>query len=378
MANRRTRRESQPPATLIGNATVGDSSGEQVRLPEAVEPVVRREGSAPGQSRSHDRVCARLYQPETNSVVVPVDALPQLVTDDRNFVWVDLSGYGEDDVRQVGELLELHPHALHAIRSPWRRPSLNLYPDHFLVSTTVARLQPGAYRVLAGELDLVVGRNVLVSAHKLPLPFADQLLARAEHSPDLMQFDSAYMLYIVLDELVAYYEELNRHVQLETEQLEEGAVHQTSEVFLARLLHFKRYVFAVAQLADQHRDLFAAFLRPDFRWVGGDHVEIYFRDLDVRFSRLLDALRGAQEAVNAAFDIYVSHLSHRTNQIIRVLTVFSTLLFSASVLIALFGASLTSSFPSLSGRPLGFGLMLLAVLAASLVTLWGFHRKDWI
>ena len=256
---------------------------------------------------------------------------------------------------------------------------LILYPERFFVSATVPRLDTGALRIHAGELDLIVGNNVLVSTHKLPLPFTEPIMARAWHNPDLVQLDSAFMLYIVLDELVAYDEQLNSQLQGEIEQVEEQALRQTSDDFLEQLLHFKRYAFALEQLADQHREIFVAFLRPDFGWVAGVEMEMYFRDLEHRLAHLLDRLREAKEAINGTFEIYVSNLTHRTNQIIKVLTLVSTVLLPTTVIIGLFGTNLATMLqPSPVTTSLEFIAMLLSILLVSGGILWGFRRRGWV
>ena len=108
-----------------------------------------------------------------------------------------------------------------------------------------------------------------------------------------------------------------------------------SDALLEDLLHLKRFVFAVYRLASQHRATLEAFLRPDFPLVGGDVIEPYFRDLDERLGRLLDALEAAKESVNGSFDLYVSQVAHRTNDIMKVLTIVSVTLLPASVILGL-------------------------------------------
>lgn len=367
--------------TLAGDRAGGASNDSSLPVPEPVEHVIRPEERAE-TARSEQppsQITAWWFRSGVEPVQVTIDQVSHLITDSANFVWVDLSAYTLEDLQFVGRLLGLHRQVLHAIQSPWHRPMLILYPEYFFVSVTVPRLDPSAYRIHAGELDLIVGHNVLVSAHKLPLPFDERILTRAWHSPDLVQLDSAYMLYIVLDELIAYYEELNSQLQGEVEQVEERALHQTSDAFLEQLLHFKRYAFALAQLADQHREIFVAFLRPDFSWVAGGDVEAYFRDLEHRLAHLLDRLREAKEAINGAFEIYVSHMTHRTNQIIKVLTLVSTILLPATVIIGLFGTNLSSIFQRSSfTTPLEFIAMLLAILLVSGGILWGFRRRGWV
>lgn len=344
MPNRWRRR---PPPLSVGTIIVGDNvlvadDGDTATLDVPHTQAVDREGMAPAAPNDAPLAAASawLFRPGEEPLLIPPDEIPAAVANDDNFVWVDLSEYGQADLREVGQLLELHRRAIHAALSPWQRPRLAIYPNHFYTSATVARPDPDTRRVGASELDLFVGHNFLVSAHKQPLPFGEHLLTRARTSPELVLLDAAFMLYLMLDELLAYYEEVNAQMQGEIERMEERALRDTTDQFLEDLVHFKRYVFALDHLAEQHRAVFTAYLRPDFTWIAGQEIEEYYEDLDTRLARLLDMLASNRETVNGAFEIYVSQMAHRTNQIIRVLTVVSTLLFSASVLISLFGASI--------------------------------------
>jgi len=109
--------------------------------------------------------------------------------------------------------------------------------------------------------------------------------------------------------------------------------------------------------------------------VAGAEVEDYFEDREGRLARLLDALADNREAVNNSFEIYVSQTTHRTNQVIKVLTMVSTVLFTSSVLIGLFGATVQGLA---SNAPTGFVLMLVCIVSISAATLWAFRRRGWL
>lgn len=361
----------------ISNATAVAGGGAGIA--PAAHGVVRVEGAATMGASAETRVTAWLFRPDTAPRLVPVEDLPALVTDDANFVWVDVTDYAAQDLLHLGPLLGLHRRALRTALSPWHRPRLDVYDTHFFVSATVARLHPEAHRVLAGELDLFVGNNFLVSAHKRPLPFGETVTARANTSPELVQLDSAFMLFIILDELIGYYDELTEHVQSEVETKQLQALRHTSDEFLEQLVGLKRYVFALSHLASQHREVFAAFLRPDFPFVTGDEASEYFEDLEARLARLLDALAVVSTAVTDAFDIYVSHMSQQTNQVIKVLTMVSTVLLPTTVIVSIFGTNLAVSVRSMPlDTPIGLLVMLCCVAFVSGGTLFVFHRKGWI
>jgi magnesium transporter len=345
------------------------------QLAPTITDVVDAEEAADAVSVEGPQVLAWLFQEEADPGLVSLEELPALAADDACFVWVDLSGYDPSDLTHVAELLDLPEAAVQVALAGWQRPRLEVFRDRFFVAVTVPHGEFAAQRVLASELDLFVGRNYLVSAHKRPLPFTERVLARAVQNPALLKLDSAFLLSILIDELLAHYEVLTEELEDEIEGMEVRALSDASDALLEDLLHLKRFVFAVYRLASQHRATLEAFLRPDFPLVGGDVIEPYFRDLDERLGRLLDALGAAKESVNGSFDLYVSQVAHRTNDIMRVLTIVSVTLLPASVIIGLFGTDFES--PRL-GTATGFIVMVVLIVLTTVGALVLFKRRGWI
>jgi len=342
-------------------------------LPHSSEGLVQVEGHTDRPESGSLQVW--LVRADEELQPVEVESIAELVRADENFVWIDLSEFAVGDLERLAERLSIDRRAPHAAISPWQRPQVDVYHDHFFVSTTVARIDAERFQVMASELDLVIGRNFLLSVHKRPLPFAEDIKGRASQNPELVRLDSAYMLYIVLDELLEHYEGMVETLEDRIEALEERALRNDSETFLEDLVQLKRLVFALGRIVDQHAEVFATFLRPDFAFISGDEVASYFRDLENRFHRLLDRCDGLREAVRGAFDIYVSHVSHRTNQVMKVLTVVSTMLLPAAIILSFFGTSF-------EGLPLysetAFWVMIGSIALVITLALLVFRRWGWI
>jgi magnesium transporter len=346
------------------------------RLPEAVADVLEAEGPAPTRAQPEESaVAAWLFREQAEPQRASVQELPELAADDGCFVWVDLDGYEASDLEAVGRQLDLPDAGVRIALAGWQRPRLGVFGERFFAAVTVPHGDPEAQRVLAGELDLFVGRNYLVSAHKRPLPFAERAWARAAQNPDLLTLDSAFLLSILVDELLAHYEDLTEGLEDEVEAMEERALTDASDAFLGDLLALKRFVFAVQRLASQHRAVLDAFLRPDFPLVGGEAVEPYFRDLEARLGRLLDALEAARDAVNGAFDLYVSRVAHRTNGIMKVLTIVSVTLLPTTVVLGFFGTNFEE--PRLS-TVAGFVAMVVLIVLITVGTPVLFARWGWL
>jgi magnesium transporter len=346
------------------------------RMAETVTDVIDAEGSADTLSGADaPAFVAWLFQEEAEPRQVGLEDLPTLAADDAYFVWVDLNGYVPSDLAQVAEQLDLPEAAVQVTLAGWQRPRLGVFRDRYFVAVTVPHAELAAQRVLASELDLFVGRNYLVSAHKRPLPFAERVLARAVQNPGLLKLDSSFLLSIIIDELLAHFEVLTEELEDEVEAMEERALTDSADALLEDLLHLKRFAFAVYRLASQHRATLEAFLRPDFPLVGGDVIEPYFRDLDERLGRLLDALEAAKESVNGSFDLYVSQVAHRTNDIMKVLTIVSVTLLPASVILAFFGTNFDS--PPIRTTS-GFIVMVALIVLTTAGSLVLFTRRGWI
>lgn len=315
-----------------------------------------------------------LFTPESACEIDP-EAVKQAVQTPENLVWIDLHNYQPDDLIRLGHEFGLKRQEVESAFSSWQRPRLEVHGDHFFVSGTVARLSPHSPTVYAGELDLFVGENYLISAHKADLPFQQRILTRARQNPEIVRLDSAYMLYIVLDELLTHFVGLYEHVEADVERMEERALMDTSDVFLEDLLSFKRLVTALDRLVQQHRPVFAAFLRPDFQFVGGDDVSVYYRDLEGRLGYLLERLGVAREAITSSFDVYVSQMAHRTNQIIKILTIVSTVVLPVSIIVGFFSTSF-------NGLPIyghvGFVVMVVTIVVLISGVLLAFRRWGWL
>jgi magnesium transporter len=255
--------------------------------------------------------------------------------------WVDLAGYNEDDLKQVAGLLKLHPVSVDAALAPWQRPRIDTFGHYFFLSVTLMEAEVAALKVKVGELDLFVGRNFLVAAHRQDLPFLDKVVERGHQSPELVRYHTAFVLYIVLDEMIDFYQAQYEELEEKIEKVEEMALRDNSDDFLSDLLRLKRYVSLLGRFAEQHKTVFAAFTRSDFDFISGNDVEPYFRDLQQRLSQFVDRLFAARDAVNGAFDIYVSQISHRTNKTMRLLTVVSTVLLPAALIVGFFGTGFT-------------------------------------
>ncbi len=364
----------EPQATVVGEEDAPHLAATRDRVFSAAGDAMVAE-ELPVEAEAETVATIWLFQPDIPPRQIEIDSVSELITVESNLVWIDIAQFDEKDIRALGRHLGLLPDVIESMLTAWSRPRLAILNDRFHLSVTLAELDPNGPRLQAREMDLVVGKNFLLSAHHQPMPFYDGILSRAAHDPDLVRLDSAFMLYIILEELLGYFETLDEAVQGDIEEMQIRALRDSGEEFLTELLQFKRFVFALSQVVQQHHPVFQAFLRPDFLYVSEEEVQPHFRSLDERLTRLVDRLDLTRQEVNTTFDIYLSRESHRTNAAMKVLTMVATVLFTATFIEGFFG-------PSFSGIPShtvgGFVAMILLIAAVAAVTLGIFRWRGWM
>ncbi len=370
-------RKTKPETTLVG-----DHNQEEInaRSSAFMHDVVHFEQAPLGDRLEVPQMTfiGYIFQVGTQPRSIEVTDIIESVNDaDQSYAWIDLANYGPEELQTLAQVLQIHPVAVQVALSAWRSPRLDVFNDHFFVTATLPALQSNPYRIQTHQVSMFIGKNYLLSAHQVALPFVERVLTRGALHSENAQVDAAFLLYLILDELLTYYEDLNIQMQEEIEQMEERALLDTSDDFLTELLHFKRYTFALCQIADQHRAIFAVFMRPDFHYIPEQEIMLYYRDLAARLARLVDTLRNAKESVNGIFDIYVSHISHHTNNVMKILTIVSTILLPTTLIFTFFSTETIQDIPILTHR-VGFFLMILSVCCVSATILWRFRNKGWL
>jgi magnesium transporter len=114
---------------------------------------------------SSETIKGWLFQPDREPSRFSLDNLAKIVAEDRDFAWLDLSGYNKVTLQNIATTLKLHPIGVQAALSAWQRPRLDNFGDHFFITGTVAQPRIQQQQVQAAQLDLFVGSNFLFAKH---------------------------------------------------------------------------------------------------------------------------------------------------------------------------------------------------------------------
>jgi magnesium transporter len=261
--------------------------------------------------------------------------------EDGGLLWVDLQSPSDDDFSHVMRAFNIDPRAAATARTVKRRPLVRAFDNHHLVTLLSFQVDEAQHspRIRVVEVDLLIGRNFILSLHKRPLPFAVELEERMASNALRGRSDTTPLLYLFLETLVAAYVRQLDLVERRVERLQLELLREPGRRALDDAIVLTRHVQTLRRLVSPHCEVVATLLAVEEAWLLPSAMETNFRDLLTQLRSLVDHLDHTRDMVTGGYTLYISNVSFRTNEQLKVLTVLSAILLPTTLITGLFGTN---------------------------------------
>ncbi len=307
-----------------------------------------------------------------------LDELPALLADPKQLVWVDLLDPGEAERKLLEEVFALHPTSVEDLLADAVTPKLERFESYLYVVWHA--LTPGWEQQVdftLCDLDLLVGKNYLLTSHNIPLPSVDQAFENVRKKPDLMRKGPAYCAYLIADVLTERFLPLMKRLEQDIDGLESAIVKNPGPHLLEQIFTIKDKLQRLRRVGMHQREVLNRLSR------GGGDVEIipdevrpFFRDAYDNFVSVVDLNDSFREIVQSSMDAYLSMQGHKLNEIMKVLTLISTIMLPLTFIAGLYGMNF-KVMPELEWQ-YGYFAALVVMAITAVVFLWYFRRKGWL
>lgn len=307
---------------------------------------------------------------------VPLDDWKSLVREDCSLLWVDVRSLTPADISRLEPLFGLHRVALESVADGYRRPHLFQFEDHFYVNMTMIKSGRQGPAITPLELHLFAGERFVVTATTEDVCEAvDKALQEYIDTPGLSPKGPMYAVYLLAEDLVETYYPVIEELDDDADELEDAMLASADKQSLKRNFDLKRAAFELRRLLGPQRDVLNDLSRRDFPFIASeDHV--YFQDVYNRMTRLFDMLDTIREILSGNLDIYLTTVSNRLNEVMKVLTVFATILMMLSFITGFYGMNFTH-IPWMRS-PNAFRNILIAMGLVTAGMLVWFRRKRYL
>lgn len=303
------------------------------------------------------------------------DCLPCRETESVS--WVDIQGLGSEDVlKQIGEGFRLHPLLLEDVVNVPQRPKFEDYNEQLVIIAHMVMPKPTEEGFDSEQVSFVLGKRYLITfqeepAHDCFNPVRDRLrLGRGR----LRQSGADYLTYALLDAIIDGFFPVLEDYGERIEALEDEVVINPSRRTLEKIYDVRRELLALRRAIWPQRTVINTLIRDGNKHISSD-VQIYFRDCYDHIIQLLDIVETYRELSSGLMDVYMSSVSNKMNEVMKVLTVISTIFIPLSFLAGVYGMNF-ENMPELE-LPWGYYAFWVLILIISSGLIYFFWRRGW-
>ncbi len=305
---------------------------------------------------------------------VPVAELSEVRKQPDTVIWVDVTAGTGEELAQMGEEFSIHPLALEDCAQRHQRPKIEDYDNHILlvVYGTEAAVEGEPTRL--HELDIVAGRNFVVTFHDVPPMDAEATTKRLQAHPEHTDKGAGFLLYVILDEVVDSFFPAMDLIGERLEDLEEAVFAGRTGV-QADVFNLRKDLVAIRRVAGPMRDAMAVVLRRDLG-LFSEQGRRYLQDIYDHLIRIVESVEDYQDLAAGALEANLSVVSNKVNEVARTLTAYAAIFAAITLVTGVYGMNF-AHMPEL-GWQLGY-LYALGLMVALAGGLWlYFKRKGWL
>lgn len=311
----------------------------------------------------------------------PSDIAPYL--DTESVSWIDLLGLGNNETwRQMGEVLNLHPIAQEDVVNVPQRPKVVEYPNQLIIIALMVMIHPELESLHREQVSLILGKNYLVTVQEEPDydcfdPVRDRI--RKAQGP-IRQNKPDYLAYSLLDAIIDGFFPVLEFYGERIEELEDEVVENPTRKTLEKIYDIRRELLNLRRAVWPQRDAINRLIR-DGNDLISPEVRIYLRDCYDHLIQVMDMVETYRELTSGLMDVYLSSVSNKMNEVMKFLTVMSTIFIPLTFIAGVYGMNFNTEKSPFNMPELNwywgyifFWMMMIAIATSLIIFFW---RRGW-
>jgi magnesium transporter len=297
--------------------------------------------------------------------------------DSSSTSWIDLDGVHRFELlEQLGADFGLHPLVLEDIVNTEHRPKVEDFDHYLFLVLKMPRFEAASATVRLEQVSLVLGPSFVLSFQEQPGDVFEGIRQRLRTARGrIRKMGPDYLAYALLDALVDSYFAILENLGGQIERLEEELIVRATPATLTAIHHFKREMILLRKAVWPLRELVAGLRRAESPLIS-QATEIFLRDVHDHAVQIIDTVETLRDILSGLLDLYLSNISNRMNEVMKVLTIIATVFIPLTFLAGIYGMNF-EHMPELHWR-WSYPLLWLAMLAMAGGMFRFFKRKGWL
>jgi len=306
---------------------------------------------------------------------------PHLLRNKRGLLWVDFTSEPPETALPILKGFNFHPLAIDDALQETHAPKIDDWSDYLYIVLNYMHLvkAPEPWDTEIDELDIFLGRNYVVTHHDNPIPSIEEVWSTSQRDPRYSQDGADHLLYKIIDAIVMNYMPIIEKIDEEIDWIEDQVFDRPSSETLARLFTLKRVLLAMRRIILPQREVLNKMARDDYSVID-QKDRIFFRDIYDHLVRLHDVNESLRDLVGGALDTYLSVINNRMNEVMKTLTVITTIFMPLTFITGFFGMNFFAANPPYESWTLPtifYGTLGLMLFTPVFMFFW-MRRSTWV
>jgi magnesium transporter len=312
---------------------------------------------------------------EQTRLVNPLECRPEPSA--PGVVWYTIDGvHNVEILKTIGANFGLHPLVVEDIGNTTQRPKLEGFDGYYFLAAKMITYDASSSKLKSEHISIVFGQGFVVLFLEDPDDLFAPIRQRLEAGKGRIRGSgSDYLAYALVDAVVDYYFNVLEELGERVERLEDEVVVNPTANTLRTIHDVKRELIALRRSIWPMREVVNAMIRDESPLISSD-VKIYLRDLYDHTVHVIDSVETMRDIITGTLDVYLSSVSNRLNQVMKVLTVMSSIFIPLTFIVGVYGMNF-HVMPELEWR-WGYPAVWLFMIGLTVVLLTLFKRKKWM
>jgi magnesium transporter len=301
--------------------------------------------------------------------------------DKGGVLWVDFSGEEPEPAEQILiNTFKFHPLAVDDALHETHVPKVDDWEQYLYIAMHAISFTSGEDDIEAIELDVFLGENYIVTHHDFPILALDRVWDMCKKDSRHFKRGADHVLYKLTDELIVDYMQVVENLDEEIELAEGEVLGNPSTEMVQKIFTLKRATLHLRRVLSPLREVLNKLARDDYAVIDAKD-RVYFRDVYDHLVRLHDISESLRDLVGGVLDTYLSVINNRMNEIMKTLTLITTLFMPISFVVGFYGMNFflptSDNLTRWTSTP-AFIMMMIVVLGTPIGMFTWMRYRRWM
>jgi len=317
----------------------------------------------------YDENKVETYAIKTIAEIAPFTDTPQVT-------WVSVCGLHETEfLKQVGEKFKIHPLVLEDILNIDSRPKIEITDDYLFIVMKRLIFDAEQKTLETEQVSFILGRTFLFSFSEKNDAVFNPIKERiANQLGKIRKRGSDYLLYVLMDIVVDHYFVVLEKLEERIETLDESVINNPERTQIESIYNLRNLLLTIRRSIWPFREMVSQLMKNDSD-LFDDSIEPYLRDLYDHTIHITETIEQQREITNGLMEIYLSMMSNKMNEVMKVLTVIATIFIPLTFIVGIYGMNFPN-MPEMKWPWAYFAVWGVMIAVTSLMLIY-FKRKKW-